>query len=73
MRWVTYASPTLGADRPGLVREDMIHGLGEPPTLLALLSDDATLTGPAEQALANPLEVVPLASQTSRPTKEVGS
>jgi 2-keto-4-pentenoate hydratase/2-oxohepta-3-ene-1,7-dioic acid hydratase in catechol pathway len=66
MRWVTYASPALGADRPGLVREDMIHGLGDPPTLLALLRDDATLRGPAERALASPLEIVPLSSAQLR-------
>src|SRR5205807_10343072 len=66
MRWVTYASPTLGADRPGLVRDDVIHGLGEPPTLVGLLSDDATLMGPAERALASPIEVVPLAGAELR-------
>jgi len=60
MRWVTYASPAVGADRPGLVREGMIHGLAEPPSVLGLLGEDPTMMGPAERALANALEVVPL-------------
>ena len=53
MRWVTYASPAVGADRPGLVREGMIHGLAEPPSVLGLLGEDPTMMGPAERALAN--------------------
>jgi 2-keto-4-pentenoate hydratase/2-oxohepta-3-ene-1,7-dioic acid hydratase in catechol pathway len=44
----------------------MIHGLGEPSTLLALLGDDATLMRPAERALASPLEIVPLAGAQLR-------
>lgn len=59
MRWVTYASPTLGADRPGLLIDDVIHGLGEPTTLIALLGDDAALGEAAELATASPVEVVP--------------
>jgi 2-keto-4-pentenoate hydratase/2-oxohepta-3-ene-1,7-dioic acid hydratase in catechol pathway len=59
MRWVTYASPTLGADRPGLVRDDEIHGLQEPPSLLDLLGDEATMRAAAEEAVSSPLEIVP--------------
>jgi 2-keto-4-pentenoate hydratase/2-oxohepta-3-ene-1,7-dioic acid hydratase in catechol pathway len=67
MRWVTYASPTLGADRPGLVREDTIHGLREPPTLLSLLADEATMRAAAEQAVSSPLEIVPFTGAHLRP------
>jgi 2-keto-4-pentenoate hydratase/2-oxohepta-3-ene-1,7-dioic acid hydratase in catechol pathway len=60
MRWVTYTSPILGADRPGLVRDDLIHGLQEPPSLLDLLGDEATMRAAAERAVSSPLEIVPL-------------
>jgi 2-keto-4-pentenoate hydratase/2-oxohepta-3-ene-1,7-dioic acid hydratase in catechol pathway len=61
MRWVTYRSPSLGLDRPGLVSEGTIHGVAEPPSLVDLLGDDPTLVRPAERALASPVEVVPFA------------
>ena len=38
----------------------MIHGLAEPASVLGLLGEDPTLMGPAERALANALDVVPL-------------
>jgi 2-keto-4-pentenoate hydratase/2-oxohepta-3-ene-1,7-dioic acid hydratase in catechol pathway len=66
MRWVTYASPTLGADRPGLVRDDLIHGLQEPPSLLDLLGDEATMRDAAEEAASNPLETVPFSGARLR-------
>jgi 2-keto-4-pentenoate hydratase/2-oxohepta-3-ene-1,7-dioic acid hydratase in catechol pathway len=66
MRWVTYSSPALGADRPGLVRDEAIYGVQEPSCLLDLLGDDTTMGAAAERAVSNPLEVVPFTSARLR-------
>ncbi len=66
MRWVTYTSPVLGADRPGLVRDDVIHGLHGPPSLLDLLGDEATIRAAAERAVSSPIEIVPLSGARLR-------
>ena len=66
MRWVTYISPAVGTDRPGLVRDDVIHGLQEPEALRDLLGDEATMRAAAERAVSSPLEIVPFPSARLR-------
>jgi len=67
MRWVTYVSPALGQERPGLLNDAGVHGLRGSAALLDLLGDDGSrLAQAAESALANPLEVVPTAEARLR-------
>jgi hypothetical protein len=55
MRWVTYPSPD-GADRAGLVVNDVVHGPNAPS--LDLLGDLATA---GQRARSAPAETLPLA------------
>jgi 2-keto-4-pentenoate hydratase/2-oxohepta-3-ene-1,7-dioic acid hydratase in catechol pathway len=66
MRWVRYVSPALGAERLGLVRDDVIHGLREPLSLLDLLSDEATMRAAAAEAVSSSLEIVPFSDARLR-------
>jgi 2-keto-4-pentenoate hydratase/2-oxohepta-3-ene-1,7-dioic acid hydratase in catechol pathway len=61
MRWVTYASPSSGADRAGLLADDVVHGLDA--LLLDLLGD---LPAAAARARAAPAETLPLAEARLR-------
>ena len=59
MRWVTYASPADGGERPGLLSDGAVHGLRGTARLLDLLGDDGgRLAEAAQSALADPAEVV---------------
>ena len=58
MRWITYVSPTDGADHPGLLEDGHIHGLPGPASVLNLLTAPEGLSGAAEQARSSPFEVV---------------
>lgn len=59
MRWTTYLSPSDGQQHPGLVSDGSVHGLRSAARLLDLLGDDGELLArSAEQALADPLDVV---------------
>ena len=60
MRWVTYTSPD-GADRAGLVVNDVVHGLDAP--LLNLLGD---LAAAGQRARSAPAETLPLAEARLR-------
>jgi 2-keto-4-pentenoate hydratase/2-oxohepta-3-ene-1,7-dioic acid hydratase in catechol pathway len=59
MRWTTYVSPSDGQPHPGLLSDGSVHGLRAATRLLDLLGDDGEqLARAAEQALADPLDVV---------------
>jgi 2-keto-4-pentenoate hydratase/2-oxohepta-3-ene-1,7-dioic acid hydratase in catechol pathway len=59
MRWVTYVSPSDGADRVGLVGGDEIRGLPRTVGLLDLLGDDGeSLARAADEVQSDPFEVV---------------
>ncbi|GAA0592049.1 fumarylacetoacetate hydrolase family protein [Kribbella sandramycini] len=61
MRWATYISPETGADRVGLVVDELIHGLAAPIALLDLLGDDGErLAAAGERAVRDPAEVIPV-------------
>jgi len=62
MRWCTYISPAGQAEHAGLLRDGEIHGLRRP--LLAELIGDGgpRLAAAAEEALNDPLEVLPASS-----------
>lgn len=67
MRWVTYFSPSAGADRVGLVRDGDILGLPRPVPLLALLGDDGeSLARAADESVADPYEVLAYAGARLR-------
>ena len=67
MRWVTYVSPTDGADRVGLVRDGDIIGLPRTARLLDLLGDDGeSLALAADEAASDPYEVVAYAGASLR-------
>jgi 2-keto-4-pentenoate hydratase/2-oxohepta-3-ene-1,7-dioic acid hydratase in catechol pathway len=60
MRWVTYTSPAGDGDRVGVLRNGTVHGVRGVARLLDLLGDDGTrLAEAGQQALRDPLEVVP--------------
>lgn len=60
MRWVT--ARTTDGDRAGLVRDSNIHLLPGMERLVDLLGDDGTaLADAAARALADPIDVIPLA------------
>ncbi|MGH2939713.1 MAG: fumarylacetoacetate hydrolase family protein [Solirubrobacterales bacterium] len=60
MRWLTYRSGD-GGERPGLLVEGSVHGLGGERSLLDLLGDDGRrLSEAAEEAVRSPHEVRPL-------------
>lgn len=61
MHWSTYVSPIDRAERVGLVSEGRIYGLSDRRTLIDLLPEPDAMAAAAEQALADPLEVVELA------------
>jgi 2-keto-4-pentenoate hydratase/2-oxohepta-3-ene-1,7-dioic acid hydratase in catechol pathway len=62
MRWTTYVSPSDGHQHPGVVADGAVHGLRTAGRLLDLLGDDGErLARAAEEALADPLDVVPQA------------
>src|ERR1700730_13577865 len=67
MRWVTYVSPTDGADRVGLVRDGDIIGLARTLRVVDLLGDDGeSLARAAEAAESDPYEVVAYAGASLR-------
>jgi len=60
MRWTTYVSPTDGREHPALLADGSLHGLRSAGSLLGLLGDDGErLARAGEQALADPLDVLP--------------
>ena len=60
MRWTTYRSPSDGQEHAGVVSEGAVHGLRSVDRLLDLLGDDGErLARAGEEALADPLDVVP--------------
>ncbi|MCV2488884.1 fumarylacetoacetate hydrolase family protein [Geodermatophilus sp. YIM 151500] len=60
MRWTTYVSPTDGREHPAVVSDGSLHGLRTATRLLDLLGDDGErLARAGEEALADPLDVVP--------------
>jgi 2-keto-4-pentenoate hydratase/2-oxohepta-3-ene-1,7-dioic acid hydratase in catechol pathway len=60
MRWTTYVSPSDGQEHPGLLVAGAVHGLRTAGRLLDLLGDDGErLARAGEEALADPLDVVP--------------
>jgi 2-keto-4-pentenoate hydratase/2-oxohepta-3-ene-1,7-dioic acid hydratase in catechol pathway len=60
MRWTTYVSPSDGQEHPGVVADGAVHGLRTATRLLDLLGDDGErLARAGEEALADPLDVVP--------------
>jgi 2-keto-4-pentenoate hydratase/2-oxohepta-3-ene-1,7-dioic acid hydratase in catechol pathway len=60
MRWTTYVSPSDGQERPAVLVDGRLHGLRTATRLLDLLGDDGELLArAAEQARADPLDVVP--------------
>jgi 2-keto-4-pentenoate hydratase/2-oxohepta-3-ene-1,7-dioic acid hydratase in catechol pathway len=60
MRWTTYVSPTDGQHHPALLSDGSLHGLRTADRLIDLLGDDGEqLARAGEQALADPLDVVP--------------
>jgi 2-keto-4-pentenoate hydratase/2-oxohepta-3-ene-1,7-dioic acid hydratase in catechol pathway len=59
MRWTTYLSPTDGREHAALLSDGSLHGLRGANRLIDLLGDDGELlASSAEQALADPLDVV---------------
>jgi 2-keto-4-pentenoate hydratase/2-oxohepta-3-ene-1,7-dioic acid hydratase in catechol pathway len=67
MLWTTYVSPSDGREHPALVTGGVLHGLRGADRLLDLLGDDGELLArSAEQALADPLDVVPEAEAQLR-------
>ena len=59
MRWTTYVSPSDGAEHPAVLDDGALHGLRTANRLLDLLGDDGErLARAAEEALADPLDVV---------------
>jgi hypothetical protein len=64
MRWVTYLSPSSGAERAGLVVDASVHGLES--SLLALLQRAGGLAAAAELALSTPAETAALDEVTLR-------
>jgi 2-keto-4-pentenoate hydratase/2-oxohepta-3-ene-1,7-dioic acid hydratase in catechol pathway len=60
MRWTTYVSPSDGQEHPGVVADGAVHGLRTATRLVDLLGDDGErLARAGEEALADPLDVVP--------------
>jgi 2-keto-4-pentenoate hydratase/2-oxohepta-3-ene-1,7-dioic acid hydratase in catechol pathway len=60
MRWTTYVSPSDGREHPAVVADGAVHGLRTATRLLDLLGDDGErLARAGEEALADPLDVVP--------------
>jgi 2-keto-4-pentenoate hydratase/2-oxohepta-3-ene-1,7-dioic acid hydratase in catechol pathway len=60
MRWTTYRSPGDGQEHPGLLVDGALHGLRTAERLLDLLGDDGErLARAAEEARADPLDVLP--------------
>jgi 2-keto-4-pentenoate hydratase/2-oxohepta-3-ene-1,7-dioic acid hydratase in catechol pathway len=67
MRWITYVSPTDGAEHVGLVSDGTVRGLRRPARLLDLLGDDGThLAEAAAEIGADPLEEIPEHSASLR-------
>jgi 2-keto-4-pentenoate hydratase/2-oxohepta-3-ene-1,7-dioic acid hydratase in catechol pathway len=67
MRWCTYRSSIQDADRPGLLFQGAIYGLPGERQLIDLLGDKGSaLAAAAEQALADPAEVVAAADAVLR-------
>src|SRR5665213_3498033 len=59
MRWVTFADPTSGADRTGILVDNTIRALEPGVTLLSLLGDDGErLAAAGERATTNPTAVL---------------
>ncbi|SFL49349.1 fumarylacetoacetate hydrolase family protein [Geodermatophilus ruber] len=60
MRWSSYLSPTDGREHPAVVSGGALHGLRTATRLIDLLGDDGErLARAGEEALADPLDVVP--------------
>jgi 2-keto-4-pentenoate hydratase/2-oxohepta-3-ene-1,7-dioic acid hydratase in catechol pathway len=60
VRWTTYVSPSDGREHPAVLVNGALHGLRTASRLLDLLGDDGELLArSAEQAQADPLDVVP--------------
>lgn len=59
MRWVTYLSPSGGAERPGVIDDGCVFGYpgGETVPYLLAASVDA-LAGAYQRALSNPVEII---------------
>jgi 2-keto-4-pentenoate hydratase/2-oxohepta-3-ene-1,7-dioic acid hydratase in catechol pathway len=67
MRWTTYVSPSDGREHPAVLVDGRLHGLRTASRLLDLLGDDGeALARAAEQARADPLDVVPEAEAQLR-------
>jgi 2-keto-4-pentenoate hydratase/2-oxohepta-3-ene-1,7-dioic acid hydratase in catechol pathway len=67
MRWTTYVSPSDGQEHPAVLSDGAVHGLRSAGRLLDLLGDDPErLYRAGEQALADPLDVVPHAEAELR-------
>ena len=68
MRWVTYISPADGEERTGVLSDAAVHGFRGASRLLDLLGDDGTrLAQAADDAIADPAEVVPEERARLRP------
>jgi 2-keto-4-pentenoate hydratase/2-oxohepta-3-ene-1,7-dioic acid hydratase in catechol pathway len=60
MLWTTYVSPTDGHQHPAVLSGGSLHGLRTAGRLIDLLGDDGELLArSAEQAFADPLDVLP--------------
>jgi 2-keto-4-pentenoate hydratase/2-oxohepta-3-ene-1,7-dioic acid hydratase in catechol pathway len=58
--WTTYRSPSDGQEHPAVLADGSVHGLRTATRLLDLLGDDGErLARAGEQALADPLDVLP--------------
>jgi 2-keto-4-pentenoate hydratase/2-oxohepta-3-ene-1,7-dioic acid hydratase in catechol pathway len=60
MRWTTYVSPTDQQAHVGLVVDGKLHGLREQTQLVALLDDPEAMAAAAEQAGADPFDLLDL-------------
>ncbi len=60
MHWVTYHSSADDADHPGLLKDGQVYGARGKAALIDLIDDNDVLAAAAEQAQANPLEVIPV-------------
>ena len=67
MRWTTYVSPTDREEHPAVVSDGALHGLRTANRLIDLLGDDGErLSRAGQEALADPLDVVPEADADLR-------
>lgn len=64
-RWAAYVSPADSREHPGLLHDGAVHGPRKPDRLISLLGDDSSrLAAAADEAAADPLDVVAEAGMT---------